>query len=80
MPEIIITTHDNATGAQVTLPTDPDAAANRLADGTVHTRWRCSADGTPVSAGVVGTSEYAGCQRGHRWEQTFGPAGWREVR
>lgn len=33
----------------------------------------CSADRTPVTIHVVGTSETAICGRGHRWLRTFGP-------
>ena len=42
---------------------------------------RCSADQAPIKTSVVGTTEYATCQRGHRWQYSFGaPGNWIQLR
>ncbi len=70
MAEIIYTIRDLETGAIISLPEGEDAPAN----AETYAELTCSEDGSHVTISAVGTSEYATCRHGHRWQRLFSGA------
>lgn len=62
---------DRETGAEVAAPDwTEDAHFEQIATGAI-----CDEDGSLVAISQVGTSEYARCRNGHRWQYSFGSPG-----
>ncbi|MEK7765230.1 MAG: hypothetical protein AAB368_03230 [bacterium] len=71
----IITTSYDAAGNIIAPPHgQSEAAWLRFETAVARSESRCSVDGSAVRFWSVGTSEGHACQRGHRWQQTFGTA------
>ena len=79
VPSFTVKWFDSNTGDEIVKqPGQSDESfADQLSDRDIHQVCQCDVDKTLVSVSEVGTSEYAQCQAGHRWQQSFdGSTGW----